>query len=62
MSRLTLALIIAQNGLSTAAGLLLAEAAKAEGKGEVKKAASRRKLANALKAANDGIASFLASE
>jgi hypothetical protein len=62
MSRLTLALIIAQNGLSTAAGLLESEARKAEAAGDKKKAASRAKLAKVLRAANDGVSSFLASE
>jgi hypothetical protein len=61
MNKLTLGLIIAQNGLSTAASLLEAEARKAEAKGDTKKAASTRKLVAALKASNDGITSFLAN-
>jgi hypothetical protein len=60
MSRLTIALIIAQNGLSTAASLLEAEARKAEAKSDTKKAASIRKLATSLKAVNAGVTEFLA--
>ena len=70
MDRLTLALIIAQNGLRTAATLLAARAAKAESQAgsasgaeatKLKKDATRsRKLAAALTAADTGITSYLA--
>ena len=70
MDRLTLALVIAQNGLRTAATLLSARAAKAEGQAasasgadatKLKKDATRtRKLAAALTAADTGITSYLA--
>lgn len=69
MDRLTLALVIAQNGLRTAAGLLTAKAAKAEGQAgsatgadatRLKKDATKsRKLAAALNAADAGITSYL---
>ena len=69
MDRLTLALVIAQNGLRTAAGLLTAKAAKAESQAgsasgadatKLKKDATKaRKLAAALNAADAGITSYL---
>ena len=69
MDRLTLALIIAQNGLRTAASLLSARAAKAESQAgsasgadatKFKKDAARAKrLAAALTAADTGITSYL---
>ena len=69
MDRITLALVIAQNGLRTAATLLAAKAAKAEaqagsGTGAAatkakKEAAKAKKLAAALSAADAGITSYL---
>lgn len=69
MDKLTLALIIAQNGLRTAAGLLSAKATKTETQAgsatgpdavKLKKDAARtRKLAAALTAADTGITSYL---
>ena len=69
MDRLTLALIIAQNGLRTAAALLSARSAKAESQAgsasgadatKLKKDAARAKrLAAALTAADTGITSYL---
>ena len=70
MDRLTLALIIAQNGLRTAATLLSARAARAESQAasasgadatKLKKDATRAKrLAAALTAADTGITSYMA--
>lgn len=69
MDKLTLALIIAQNGLRTAASLLTAKATKAETQAGSatgadaakfkKDAAKARKLAAALSAADTGITSYL---
>ena len=69
MDRITLALVIAQNGLRTAAGLLTAKATKAESQAAAasgaaatrlkKEAAKSRKLASALNAADAGITSYL---
>jgi len=69
MDRITLALVIAQNGLRTAAGLLTAKASKAESQAAAasgaeaaklkKEAAKSRKLASALNAADAGITSYL---
>ena len=70
MNKLTIALIIAQNGLRTAATLLTANAAKDEASGAKasdkkeadklkKKAAKTRKLAQVLTAADAGITSYL---
>lgn len=68
MDKITIALIIAQNGLRTAAGLLTAKATKAEtqaaaGGGDSAKlkkdAAKARKLAAALNAADTGITAYL---
>jgi len=69
MDRITLALVIAQNGLRTAAGLLTAKASKAESQAAAasgaeaaklkKDAAKSRKLASALNAADAGITSYL---
>ena len=71
MNKLTIALIIAQNGLKTAAGLLIANATKTEGQASSatdkaqadklkKKAGKQRKLAQALSAADAGISAYLA--
>jgi hypothetical protein len=72
MNKLTITLIIAQNGLKTAAGLLAANAAKADAQATAagddkaaadkakKKAAKARKLAQILTAADAGVASDLA--
>lgn len=69
MDRITLALVIAQNGLRTAATLLTAKAAKAEAQAGTgtgaeaakakKEAAKAKKLAAALSAADTGITSYL---
>jgi hypothetical protein len=69
MDRTTLALVIAQNGLRTAATLLAAKAAKAETQAAAatgadatklkKEAAKSKKLAAALSAADTGITSYL---
>lgn len=70
MNKLTIALIIAQNGLRTAASMLTANATKAETqagaaaeKAEAdklkKKAAKSKKLAQVLTAADAGITSYL---
>lgn len=59
MNRLTIALIVAQSGLGTAASLLEAEGNKRTLKNDEKGAAKVYKLAKALRAANDGITSFL---
>ncbi|HEX8150733.1 MAG TPA: hypothetical protein VF591_26350 [Pyrinomonadaceae bacterium] len=62
MDRLTLALVIAQNGLRTAASLLAAKAAKGESSNDPKTkkdAAKAKKLAAALTAADTGITSYL---
>ena len=69
MDRITLALVIAQNGLRTAATLLAAKAAKAEAQAgsatgadatkAKKEAAKARKLAAALSASDTGITSYL---
>jgi hypothetical protein len=69
MDRITLALVIAQNGLRTAATLLAAKAAKAEAQSASgtgadatkakKEAAKAKKLAAALSAADTGITSYL---
>ncbi len=70
MNKLTIALIIAQNGLRTAASLLTANATKddasagkATDKKEAdrlkKKAAKAKKLAQVLTAADAGITSYL---
>lgn len=64
MDRITLALVIAQNGLRTAATLLAAKAAKAEAASGTdpkakKEAAKAKKLAAALSAADAGITSYL---
>ena len=69
MDKLTLALIIAQNGLSTAAAALTAKANKlntqaaaatgAEATKLKKQADKSKKLAAALTAANAGITSYL---
>lgn len=69
MDRLTLALIIAQNGLRTASGLLLAKATKAETQAAAatgaeatklkKEAAKSKKLAAALNAADTGITAYM---
>lgn len=68
MDRITLALVIAQNGLRAAATLLAAKAAKAEKAGTgtgpeaakaKKDAAKAKKLAAALSAADAGITSYI---
>jgi hypothetical protein len=62
MDRITLALVIAQNGLRTAATLLAAKAAKGEAGSDAKAkkdAAKAKKLAAALSAADAGITSYL---
>lgn len=71
MDKETIALVIAQNGLNTAATLLTAKAAKLERQlakaGNDKAAASKltkdiaktKKLVAALSAANDGLTSYL---
>ena len=62
MDRITLALVIAQNGLRTAAGLLAAKAGKGESSSDAKTkkdAAKAKKLAAALNAADAGITSYL---
>ena len=68
MDRITLALVIAQNGLRTAAGLLTAKATKAEAQAAAggadaakakKEATKARKLAAALNAADAGITSYI---
>jgi hypothetical protein len=69
MDKITIALIIAQNGLRTAAGLLTAKASKAETQAAAatgaaatklgKQAAKAKKLAAALNAADAGITSYL---
>lgn len=69
MDRITLALVIAQNGLRTAAGLLTAKATKAETQAAAatgaeatklkKDAAKSKKLAAALNAADAGITSYI---
>lgn len=70
MDRLTLALVIAQNGLATAAAALTAKANKlntqaaaatgADATKLKKQADKAKKLAAALTAANTGIASYVA--
>lgn len=70
MDKITITLIIAQNGLRTAAGLLLAKATKAETQAAAatgaeatkltKQAAKAKKLAAALNAADTGITSYMA--
>jgi uncharacterized protein YvpB len=70
MDKLTLALVIAQNGLATAAAALTAKANKlntqataatgADATKLKKQADKSKKLAAALTAANTGIASYLA--
>lgn len=71
MNKLTVTLIIAQNGLRTAASLLTANANKAdaaataatdksEADRQKKKAAKARKLAQVLTAADAGITSYMA--
>ncbi|MDT5268884.1 MAG: hypothetical protein QOH49_1070 [Acidobacteriota bacterium] len=69
MDKITLALIIAQNGLTTAAGALTVKANKADAQAAAatgadatkfkKQADKSRKLAAALTAANAGITSYL---
>lgn len=71
MNKLTIALIIAQNGLKTAGAALTANATKLEGQASsatdpaqaaklTKKASKQRKLAQALNAADAGISTYLA--
>ena len=70
MDKITLALIIAQNGLTTAAGALTAKANKADAQAAAatgadaakfkKQADKSRKLAAALTASNTGITAYLA--
>lgn len=71
MDKETVALIIAQNGLKTAAAILAAKAAKQEKKADtatdaalktklVKDAAKTKKLAAALSAADQGITTYIA--
>ena len=70
MNKLTIALIIAQNGLRTSASMLSANAAKQEAQAAAatdkaeqtrlkKKAAKSRKLAQILTAADAGITSYI---
>jgi hypothetical protein len=70
MNKLTIALIIAQNGLRTASSLLTATAAKNDSQAAAstdkaeqaklkKKAAKARKLAQILTASDAGITSYL---
>ena len=70
MNKLTIALIIAQNGLRTAASLLAATASKDEASADAatdkkeaaklkKKAEKTKKLAQVLTAADAGITSYL---
>ena len=70
MNKITIALIIAQNGLRSAASLLSANAAKQESQASAstdkaeqarlkKKAAKARKLAQVLSASDAGITAYL---
>ena len=62
MSKLTIILIIAQNGLATASRLLETEAVRKEAKGDIKGASKNRRLAKVLAAADAGIKEYMAGE
>ena len=62
MSKIEITLIIAQNGLATAARLLNSDSARKESKGDTKGAAKNRRLAKVLEAADAGIKEFMAGE
>jgi hypothetical protein len=62
MSKLTVLLVIAQNGLATASRFLETDAARKESRGDEKGARKNRQLAKVLGAADAGIREYLAIE